>query len=74
MATTTRAQTITLPFKQKAIADRVEQAEAALDHLSGLGVIELPRPLRYWQSEIRALAAALDATEPAPKAIPGLVV
>ncbi len=65
---------ITFPFKQKALADRTEQAEIALDHLAGMGVIELPRPLSFWASDFRALIAALDAESPLPCTIPGLVV
>ncbi len=74
MATTIPDTRITFPFKQKALADRAEQAEIALDHLAGMGLTDLPRPLSYWQSEFRALAAALDATAPAPRTVPGLVV
>ena len=74
MATTDTYQTIVLPFKQKVLADRAEQAEIALDRLAGMGVIELPRPLSYWASEFRALIAALDDGSPLSCTIPGLVV
>ena len=74
METTTIHPGLVLPFKQKALADRAKQAEAALDRLANLGVIELPRPLSYWASEFRALIAALDAGTSLPRTIPGLVV
>ena len=72
-AATTRPGFV-LPFKAKALADRAAQAEAALDRLANLGVIEIPRPLSFWQSEFRALIAALEADTSLPRTIPGLLV
>jgi len=74
METTTIHPGFVLPFKQKALADRAKQADAALDRLAGLGIIELPRPLSYWASEFRALIAALEADTSLPRTIPGLLV
>nr|MDO8083485.1 hypothetical protein [Candidatus Sigynarchaeum springense] len=74
METTTIHPGFVLPFKAKALADRAKQADAALDRLAELGVIELPRPLQYWASEFRALIAALEADTGLPRTIPGLVV
>jgi hypothetical protein len=62
MATTMQPRAFMLPFKQKALADRIEQAEAAIDHLAKLGIIELPKPITYWQTEFRALLAAFPTT------------
>ena len=74
METTSIRPGFVLPFKAKALADRAAQAEAALDRLANLGVIEIPRPLSFWQSEFRAFIAALEADTSLPRTIPGLLV